>query len=515
MSGFATNISAGPPDESGQTLTFHVSNDNTALFSVQPHIDESSGDLTYTPAGGQTGRRPVSVYLTDNGGGTDTSATKTFTITVRPPNAAPVAADQTGVNAVSMTQDTPKTITMSATDADGNALTFSIVGPPTNGTLSNFGAPSCSGNPSTCTETVDYHPTSGYIGPDSFTFKANDGQADSNTATVEITVASVNDPPTDIALSNNSIDENQPSGTTIGSLTPTDADTGENFTFTLQPAGCSQSFPDSNSFSTTGNSLKWGASYALRRRSSYLALPSRVTDDGTPNLSFDKQFTINVNNVDEAPTDIQLSNNSIAENQASGTDIGTLTTSDPDNGDTAAYTLANTGCGGGSNDNSSFQIGGVNSDKLQSAASFNFETKSSYTVLAPARQTAARSPSTSNSRSRSRTSTSRRPTSRSRDSNIDENKASGSLVGNLSPFGDPDSGETFTYTLGSRAGAGAASPDSGSFQTSGAQLQSAAGLDFEGRTRSRSRSHSRRRPDRGMDEHSRSRSTTSMTRRRR
>src|SRR5205823_3770716 len=89
-------------------------------------------------------------------------------------------------------------------------------------------------------------------------------------------------------------------------------------------------------------------------------------------------FTVVAN---QAPTDIQLSNSSIAENQPSGTDVGTLTTTDPDVGDTHTYTLENTGCGGGPfPDNSSFQIGGVSNDKLQSATSFNFEVKNSYTV---------------------------------------------------------------------------------------------------------------------------------------
>ena len=85
--------------------------------------------------------------------------------------------------------------------------------------------------------------------------------------------------------------------------------------------------------------------------------------------------------LNDAPTDIQLSNSSIAENQPSGTNVGTLTTTDPDAGDTHAYTLENTGCGGGPfPDNSSFQSGGVGNDKLQSAASFDFETKNSYTI---------------------------------------------------------------------------------------------------------------------------------------
>ena len=86
--GFASNISPGPANEAGQTVAFHVSTSNNALFSVLPTINASTGDLTYTPAAGQTGTATVSVYLQDNGGtvgsGVDTSATKTFTITVAP-----------------------------------------------------------------------------------------------------------------------------------------------------------------------------------------------------------------------------------------------------------------------------------------------------------------------------------------------------------------------------------------------------------------------------------------------
>src|SRR5436190_23436622 len=49
--------------------------------------------------------------------------------------------------------------------------------------------------PHACTTAVIYSPDPGYNGPDRFTFTASDGSADSNTATVSITVASVNDPP--------------------------------------------------------------------------------------------------------------------------------------------------------------------------------------------------------------------------------------------------------------------------------------------------------------------------------
>src|SRR5260370_9551134 len=107
----------------------------------------------------------------------------TSTGTITNDDHAPVANNVTD----STTENTLKTITMSSTDADGDAQTFSIVGSPSHGSLGNFGAPSCTaGNWS---ETVDYTPTRGYTGTDSFTYKTNDGANDSNTATVSLTIS--------------------------------------------------------------------------------------------------------------------------------------------------------------------------------------------------------------------------------------------------------------------------------------------------------------------------------------
>jgi hypothetical protein len=79
---FATGISAGASDESGQALNFIVTNDNNAIFSVQPSISPS-GTLTYTPVAGAGGVANLNVLLHDNGGttngGQDTSAPQSMT----------------------------------------------------------------------------------------------------------------------------------------------------------------------------------------------------------------------------------------------------------------------------------------------------------------------------------------------------------------------------------------------------------------------------------------------------
>ncbi len=89
---WATNIDPGAASEVGQMLTFIVSNNNNALFSVQPAID-ASGMLTFTSAADEVGNALVDVQLMDDGGtangGMDTSAVIQFTIDVAEVNDAP------------------------------------------------------------------------------------------------------------------------------------------------------------------------------------------------------------------------------------------------------------------------------------------------------------------------------------------------------------------------------------------------------------------------------------------
>lgn len=102
-----------------------------------------------------------------------------FPFMVLEPNTAPEAADRT----VTTAEDTAAAITLSATDVDGNDLTFAVVAGPSHGTLSAT-APS-----------LTYTPAADYFGPDSFTFRAHDGKLASNIATVSIDVTPVNDAP--------------------------------------------------------------------------------------------------------------------------------------------------------------------------------------------------------------------------------------------------------------------------------------------------------------------------------
>jgi VCBS repeat-containing protein len=116
------------------------------------------------------------------------TAVKNFTINVTDviENVAPVANNDTASTA----EDTPLTVgapgvLANDTDANTNTLTAVKVSNPAHGsvTLNSDGS-------------FIYTPAPNYNGPDSFTYKANDGSADSNVATVSITVDAVNDGPT-------------------------------------------------------------------------------------------------------------------------------------------------------------------------------------------------------------------------------------------------------------------------------------------------------------------------------
>ncbi len=137
----------------------------TLLNDTIHEVDSESFDVRLTAASGaRLGPDPqVQVFITD-----DEST------------GAPTAAHGTA----STTEDTPVVVTLVATDPNGDPLTYSVVRGPTHGSISPVTG-----------DQVTYRPAANYFGPDSFTFKANDGGQDSNVATVAVNVQGANDAP--------------------------------------------------------------------------------------------------------------------------------------------------------------------------------------------------------------------------------------------------------------------------------------------------------------------------------
>ena len=337
---------------------------NLADIWPTPAGGDFSGDWSAFHSYGLTGTYTIvaMLYHSQPGGNERSEDAITPPVAIHVRNEAPTDISLSN-NSVAENQPSGTTVgTLSTTDPDtGDTFTYTLV----SGTGSDDNASfSIAGNVLKTAASFDYETKSSY----SIRVRSTDAGSLYVEKQFTINVTSANEAPTDISLSNNSVAENQPSGTTVGTLSTTDPDTGDTFTYTLVSGTGSD---DNASFSIADNVLKTAASFDYEIKSSY-SIRVRSTDAGS--LYVEKQFTINVANANEAPTDISLSNNSVAENQPSGTTVGTLSTTDPDVGDTFTYTLVS---GTGSDDNASFSIDG---DVLKTAAIFDYETKSSYSI---------------------------------------------------------------------------------------------------------------------------------------
>jgi VCBS repeat-containing protein len=171
------------------TTTFSITNKPSwAVFST------STGALTGTPTQAYIGTTSGIIITVKDTANASASLTA-FGIEVVDTNQAPVAADVSET----LAEDSDTSVTLTATDNDeGDAFTFVIASKPLHGSLMaslNNAAQ------------WQYTPEANYHGEDSFTYKANDGEADSAPATVTLTITSVNDAPVasddDIALAAN------------------------------------------------------------------------------------------------------------------------------------------------------------------------------------------------------------------------------------------------------------------------------------------------------------------------
>lgn len=140
-------------------------------------VFNTDGTFTYTPASNFSGT--ISFQFKANDGEFDSNVA-TITIIVTPVNDPPVAND--GINTTP--EDTPVDGTLTGNDVDGDTITFALDTAPSNGSVVV--------NPD---GTYTYTPNANFNGEDSFTFVTNDGTANSNIATVIITVIPVNDAP--------------------------------------------------------------------------------------------------------------------------------------------------------------------------------------------------------------------------------------------------------------------------------------------------------------------------------
>jgi hypothetical protein len=323
-----TARSAGPANESGQTLTLTVTNDNNALFTSQPAID-ASGTLTYTAAANTSGSAIVTVKLQDNGGtangGVD-QTTKTLTITVDAVNDAPSftkGADQTVLeDAGSQTVTSWATAISAGTNEASQLVDFVVSNNNTalfsaqpavdaSGTLTYTPAPNATGS---AIVTVHIHDNGG---------TANGGVDASANQTFSITVTPVNDAPSFTKGADQTVNEDAAAQSIGGWATAISAGPADeelqvldfvvtndaNALFSVQPAiapnGTLSFTPAPNAFGTATVTVKLH--------------DDAGTANGGVDTSAPQTFTITINAVNDAPSFVKGADQTVNEDAGAQT----------------------------------------------------------------------------------------------------------------------------------------------------------------------------------------------------
>lgn len=184
----SASVAIGATDADNDALSYAV---KTGSAPAKGAVAFGNGSFTYTPIANANGSDSFTILISDGNGHTVEQA---VTVTINAVNDAAVAQNGSG----SGTEDNAISGTLAASDVDGDALTYAIVAGPQHGTLTSFDS---------ATGVYTYAPDANYHGADSFSFKANDGTVDSNTATISLTVSAVNDAPVGLVMITGTVSE--------------------------------------------------------------------------------------------------------------------------------------------------------------------------------------------------------------------------------------------------------------------------------------------------------------------
>lgn len=169
-------------DSDNDPLTYSIAGEPT--HGTLTLDNPQTGAFTYTPEANFNG---TDSFLFKASDGWAESNIATVTLAVAPVNDAPITSPIT----LTADEDTTVSGTLAGADIDGDALTFAMVAAPKSGQLAMDPA----------TGSFTYTPNADFSGADTFTFKANDGAVDSATATVQLTIREINDPPVAVVTS--------------------------------------------------------------------------------------------------------------------------------------------------------------------------------------------------------------------------------------------------------------------------------------------------------------------------
>ncbi len=416
--GTLTTTDPNPSDTHTYTLVSGEGSSGNAAFQIVGATLVTTEPLDFEEQSSYS----VRIRTTDSGG---LFTEQVFVISVTDVNEAP-----TGIVLDSSTvgENLPaETLvgTLSTIDPDaGDSHTYSIVAGQGDADNASF---AISDNTLVTTEPLDFEQQSSY----SVRVRSTDSGGLFVDHVFVITVTGTNEAPTAISLSNNVVAENQAAGTVVGTFTTVDPDAGDTHAYSMV-AGAGST--DNTSFAIVNNTLVTALPLDFEAQSSY-SIRIRSTDSG--GLFTEEVFVITVTDVNEAPTAIQLSNTTFSENQPEDTVIGTLSTTDPDAGDTHTYTIVE-----GEGDADFFTIV---DDTLVTAQALDFSAQSSYTVRI--RSTDSGGLFTEQDFTITLESVNQAPTAiQLSNTTFSENQPEDTVVGTLTTT-DPNAGDTHIYTI--------------------------------------------------------------------
>ncbi|WP_197092639.1 cadherin domain-containing protein [Labilibaculum euxinus] len=328
-------------------------------------INASSGAITVTDNSGIDYETTTSyTYTVTVSDGTNTSAAETITINITDVNdVTPVVTASQSFSIAENIANSGVVGTVLATD--GDAGTSFSAWTETGGTGASIFEINASSGAITVTDNsgIDYETTTSYT----YIVTVSDGTNTSAAETITINITDVNDvAPIVTASQTFNIDEDASNTTSVGTVLATDSDaTATTFSSWTITAGNTDGIFAVNS--TTGEiTVTDNTNLDYETTTSY-SLTVTVSD-GT-HTSSAEIVIININDSNEnAPTAIQLSNTTIAENSAIGTEVGILTASDADIDETFTFNLA---------ENEYFELDG---DRIVSKEIFNYEDYISYSL---------------------------------------------------------------------------------------------------------------------------------------
>lgn len=305
--------------DAGDGATYALTSNPGALFAIV----NGNQLVTTAPLDYETGTsHQVGILVTDAAGAT---FSKSFQIGVTNVDEAPTGMALSNASVAENAPGFAVVGNLSVIDPDaGDTATYTLI--DNAGGLFDLVA-----NQLVTTAPLDFEQAASH----QVTVRATDAGGLTIDRTFVIATTNVDEVPTAVLLSNSSVAENTPAGTVVGALSALDPDAGDTATFTLVAN-------PGNLFAVSNGQIVTTAALDFEQATSHQVTVRATDADG---LTHETVLTIATTNVNEAPTEIALSNSAVPQGAAVGTVVGALSATDPDAGDIATFTLVDDDAG--------------------------------------------------------------------------------------------------------------------------------------------------------------------------